>query len=54
MNCGLIGYPLGHSYSRQIHHALADYDYHLWELKPEELASFLKKRGFAGINVTIP
>ena len=37
MNCGLIGYPLGHSYSRQIHHALADYDYHLWELKPEEL-----------------
>ena len=53
MNCGLIGYPLGHSYSRQIHHALADYDYHLWELKPEELASFLKKRGFAGINVTI-
>lgn len=54
MNCGLIGYPLGHSYSRQIHHALADYDYHLWELRPEELASFLKKRGFAGINVTIP
>ena len=54
MNCGLIGYPLGHSYSRQIHHALADYDYHLWELKPEELAPFLEKRGFAGINVTIP
>lgn len=54
MNCGLIGYPLGHSYSCQIHHALADYDYHLWELRPEELASFLKKRGFAGINVTIP
>ena len=54
MNCGLIGYPLGHSYSPQIHRALADYDYHLWELEPEELAGFLEKRDFAGINVTIP
>ena len=54
MNCGLIGYPLGHSYSPQIHRALADYDYHLWSLKPEELEAFLVKRDFAGINVTIP
>lgn len=54
MNCGLIGYPLGHSYSCQMHHALAEYRYQLWELKPEELASFLQKRDFAGINVTIP
>ena len=54
MNCGLIGYPLGHSYSPQIHRALADYDYHLWPLKPEELEAFLVKRDFAGINVTIP
>lgn len=54
MNCGLIGYPLGHSYSPQIHRALADYDYHLWTLKPEELEAFLTKRDFAGINVTIP
>ena len=35
MICGLIGYPLGHSYSPQIHRALADYDYRLWPLKPE-------------------
>ena len=54
MKCGLIGRKLGHSYSPQIHKVLADYDYHLWELRPEELAPFLKKRGFAGINVTIP
>ena len=54
MNCGLIGYPLGHSYSPQIHRALADYDYRLWPLKPEELEAFLVKRDFAGINVTIP
>ena len=54
MNCGLIGYPLGHSYSPQIHRALADYDYRLWPLKPEELEAFLARRDFAGINVTIP
>ncbi|HCI67906.1 MAG TPA: shikimate dehydrogenase [Oscillibacter sp.] len=54
VNCGLIGYPLGHSYSPQIHRALADYDYRLWPLKPEELEAFLVKRDFAGINVTIP
>ena len=54
MNCGLIGYPLGHSYSPQIHRALADYDYRLWPLKPEELEAFLARRDFVGINVTIP
>ena len=30
MICGLIGRKLGHSYSPQIHKALADYDYRLW------------------------
>ena len=54
MRCGLIGRRLGHSYSCQIHRALADYSYELWELEPEELAGFLEKRDFAGINVTIP
>lgn len=54
MNCGLIGRRLGHSYSCQIHHVLADYDYHLWELEPKQLEDFLKKRDFTGINVTIP
>ena len=54
MNCGLIGRKLSHSYSCQIHQALADYDYRLWELEPEELEPFLRRRDFGGINVTIP
>ena len=54
MKCGLIGRKLGHSYSPQIHKVLADYDYHLWELEPEQLEAFLHGRDFVGINVTIP
>lgn len=54
MTCGLIGRRLGHSYSPQIHRALADYDYKLWELEPEELETFFRRQDFAGVNVTIP
>lgn len=54
MTCGLIGRRLGHSYSPQIHRALADYDYKLWELEPEELETFFHRRDFTGVNVTIP
>lgn len=54
MRCGLIGEKLGHSYSREIHEAIADYRYELWELRPEEVEPFLRKRDFNGINVTIP
>lgn len=54
MKCGLIGRKLGHSYSPRIHKVLADYDYHLWELEPEQLEAFLHGRDFVGINVTIP
>lgn len=54
MICGLIGRKLGHSYSPQIHRALADYDYRLWELEPEELETFFRRRDFTGVNVTIP
>lgn len=54
MTCGLIGRRLGHSYSPQIHRALADYDYKLWELEPEELETFFRRRDFTGVNVTIP
>lgn len=51
---GLIGRKLGHSYSPQIHALLGDYDYKLFELEPEEVEAFLKKREFDAINVTIP
>ena len=51
---GLIGRKLGHSYSPQIHALLGDYDYKLFELEPDEVEAFLKKREFDAINVTIP
>ncbi len=54
MEYGLIGGVLGHSYSKPIHERLADYDYELQELAPDELGPFLLSREFKGINVTIP
>lgn len=54
MECGLLGGKLGHSFSPQIHGALADYRYTLCEKKPEELDDFLKNGDFTGLNVTIP
>ena len=54
MKCGLLGGKLGHSFSPQIHGALADYRYTLWEKSPEELNDFLKNGDFTGLNVTIP
>lgn len=54
MQFGLIGGALGHSYSREIHAAIADYEYELVELKPDEVRPFIEKREFRGINVTIP
>ena len=54
MKCGLLGRTLGHSYSPAIHALLGDYDYALYEKEPEELADFLLRGDFAGLNVTIP
>ncbi|MGM9603297.1 MAG: shikimate kinase [Faecousia sp.] len=54
MVCGLLGGKLGHSYSPQIHGQLGDYEYRLFEKKPEELADFLRHGDFSGLNVTIP
>ncbi len=54
MKCGLLGRHLSHSYSPQIHSMLGDYDYHLFEIEPENLAYFLKSNDFDGLNVTIP
>ena len=52
--CGLIGEKLGHSFSPAIHGKLADYEYRLYELSPEQLGPFLEKKEFDGLNVTIP
>ena len=54
MEYGLIGNPLGHSFSKPIHEALGGYAYQLCPLEPEALPGFLQRRDFLGVNVTIP
>ena len=51
---GLIGNPLGRSFSPQLHRALGGYDYALWPLTEPQLEPFLIKREFSAVNVTIP
>ena len=51
---GCIGKKLTHSFSKEIHAKLADYEYELMELTEEEIALFFEKKAFAAINVTIP
>ena len=51
---GCIGKKLTHSFSKEIHSKLADYEYRLIELKEDELASFFSAKDFKAINVTIP
>ena len=51
---GLIGCPLGHSISPQIHTALGNPDYSLYPLEPEEIKDFLVDTRILGLNVTIP
>ena len=50
---GCIGKKLTHSFSREIHSRLADYEYELIELSEEELNTFLSEKNFEAINVTI-
>ncbi len=54
MEYGCIGFPLGHSFSAEIHHALSRHPYIIREVPREELNAFMKARDFLGINVTIP
>lgn len=54
MKCELIGKPLGHSYSKEIHNLIAPYSYELRELDESDVSSYLQRRDFDGINVTIP
>ena len=51
---GCIGKKLTHSFSKEIHGELADYEYELIELSEEEIPSFFEKKDFEAINVTIP
>lgn len=54
MKCGLLGERLGHSYSKQIHACLADYEYELYGVPREKAAEMIKSGEFDGLNVTIP
>ena len=54
MEYGLIGEKLGHSFSKFVHTELCGYDYSLCEISKGELDSFMKKKEFKAINVTIP
>ena len=51
---GCIGKKLTHSFSKEIHARLADYEYELIELTEEEIPAFFEKKDFEAINVTIP
>jgi shikimate dehydrogenase len=51
---GLIGRPLEHSFSPQLHKMLGDYSYELRPLEPDQLENFLLHESFLGVNVTIP
>ena len=51
---GCIGKKLTHSFSKEIHARLADYEYDLIELAEEEIPPFFTAKNFAAINVTIP
>lgn len=54
MKYGLLGEKLGHSFSKEIHARLADYEYELRELNAEELDALFRKKDFEAVNVTIP
>ena len=54
MEYGLIGMPLGHSFSKEIHEALGEYTYELHEVAAEDLDAFMRAKDFRAINVTIP
>ncbi len=54
MEYGCIGEKLSHSFSKEIHACLADYDYEIREIPRGELAAFMTAHDFRAINVTIP
>ena len=54
MEYGLIGKPLKHSFSKEIHGLIAEYKYELREIDPSFFDEFMIKRDFKAINVTIP
>ena len=54
MKYGLIGERLGHSFSKDVHAMLSDYEYELCEIPKDKLDAFMTEANFTAINVTIP
>lgn len=54
MEYGCIGEKLTHSFSKEIHSLLFDYDYCIKEIAKDKLCEFMTERDFKAINVTIP
>ena len=54
MRYGLIGEKLGHSFSKDIHERIADYTFDLIPLNKDEFKTFMEKKEFTALNVTIP
>jgi len=54
LKCGLIGRKLSHSFSKPIHNALADYDFAMCELEPEQVENFVKNGELDAFCITIP
>ncbi len=54
MDYGLIGRHLKHSFSKVVHEKVESYNYLIKELEPEEIQSFMTRKNFKAINVTIP
>ena len=47
MKYGCIGENLKHSFSKEIHNALADYEYEIREIAKDDLDAFMKKGDFS-------
>ena len=54
MKYGCIGEHLKHSFSKEIHNSLSEYEYEIREIPRDELDAFCGERDFLAINVTIP
>ncbi|MBE6634706.1 MAG: shikimate dehydrogenase [Ruminococcaceae bacterium] len=54
MTYGCIGEHLKHSFSKEIHALIADYDYEIREIPRDGVDAFMREHSFAAINVTIP
>ncbi len=54
MKYGCIGEHLKHSFSKEIHNSLSDYEYELKEIPKDKLCEFMTLHDFMAINVTIP